>query len=192
VGIFLAAIILLVTPALASRGAQSLKATAHPGATRRALPSAAVLTARDGAGHSVTLWAIPSANGGECRSIELGSTAIESYRNPTMGCEDSLQTIPLSLAIQWIRNDDGSYAVAFQGAQSADSGIQLISFESSDPGTSFATKSGRFLGQLAATSASGTLPSGTFAVVGRDGAGNIVSKLDFADVVFKSRPPATN
>jgi hypothetical protein len=189
-GIFLAAIALVVAPALASRGSHSSKATARPG-VRGALPSA-VLTARDAAGHSVTLWSRPSANGGECRSIEFGSTAIESYTNPTLGCEDSPQTIPLSLAIQWIRNNDGTYSVAFQGAQSAGTGIQSISLESSDPGTSFATKSGRFLGQLAATSASGTLPSGSFAVVGRDAAGNIVSRLDFAAVVAKSRPPATN
>jgi hypothetical protein len=153
-----------------------------------------VLSSTTSWGAHARLWVAPAADGRRCLVLQLDEpSAIQrgfsASGGGVCGASRPPRHDPISVRLSWIPVNDG-FAIVVTGSVAA--GITQVGIRSSAGEAALPLSGGHYFGELPRTAKSGSLPAGSnsYVLIGYDGAGNEVVRLDLDQVVERSRPPS--
>jgi hypothetical protein len=140
-----------------------------------------------------SLWFGPTQASGRCVFIHFGSTADGAVPTPNGGSQcdigpGSPQTLPIATDLTWYPAGD-TFTLLLDGHVSGGSGIKKITLQSGTETKTLPLTKGYFLFDLA-VAPQGQLPAdgGPYVLVGYDGHGQEVTRVDLARLAGSAAP----
>jgi hypothetical protein len=136
---------------------------------------------------AATLWRAPSANGWDCGAVQIGAQVSTPNGNGGVLCTNGSQSIPISLAIAWIPESDGSITAVVSGHARPD--VSSVVLQAAGTSQTLAVNGGFFVGEFSAQKA-GEIPSGAgaYSVSAYNRGGASLSTLDLRQIVSSATP----
>lgn len=134
-------------------------------------------------GKHASLWRAPTAEGGHCVFLELAEdrdAAPSDTRSGPGHCAPpaAVQLVPIAAFITWVRAPSVSFNVLVDGKIASTSGIRRIELQSSTASVPLPVQDGYFVGELAAVTSAGSMPSGSNLLIGYNSGGREVARVD--------------